>query len=241
MSGSDALGGFLEKWRARWPEWRLAEVFVPPEQRERVVAWFALLQEFDDILNIAGDPLPADAKLGWWGTELRDWAGHRSRHPLGRLLEPVAAPWAQLADALPALVAARECPADGAAALASLSGYAQAVSAVEAVVLGGAPPPPRSLSAQVLATRLAETGLAAVPRIRQPADANAAVARERAQRDWAVELLDSWPMPASGQPARRMWATFARQRLGYVASGRMPQAGRLPLRLLWQAWRAARG
>ena len=107
MSGSDALGGFLEKWRARWPEWRLAEVFVPPEQRQRVVAWFALLQEFEDILNIAGDPLPADAKLGWWATELRDWAGQRSRHPLGRLLEPVPAPWAQLADALPALVAAR--------------------------------------------------------------------------------------------------------------------------------------
>lgn len=74
MAGPTALDSFLDKWRSRWPEWAVAEVFVPVRQRERAVAWFALLQEFDDILNIAGDPLPADAKLGWWGTELRDWA-----------------------------------------------------------------------------------------------------------------------------------------------------------------------
>ena len=71
--------------------------FVAESQRELAVAWFALLQEFDDMLNTSGDPLPADAKLAWWGEELRSWAGHRSRHPLGRLLEPVRAPWAQLA------------------------------------------------------------------------------------------------------------------------------------------------
>ncbi|WP_017917626.1 squalene/phytoene synthase family protein, partial [Xanthomonas sp. SHU 308] len=91
MSSSSALDAFLDKWRRRWPEWAVAEAFVPAPQRARTVAWFALLQEFDDILNIAGDPLPADAKLAWWGEELRSWSGQRSRHPLGRVLEPVAA------------------------------------------------------------------------------------------------------------------------------------------------------
>jgi hypothetical protein len=241
MTTPTALDSFLDKWRSRWPEWQVAEVFVPEADRARALAWFTLLQEFDDILNIAGDPLPADAKLGWWGTELRDWAGHRSRHPLGRLLEPVAAPWSLLADALPALIDARERPADGAAALAVLAGYADAVVAVESTVLGGPPPLPGAVAAQVLATRLAEAGLQAVPQARQPATAEATAAREHAQHEWAGELLAAWPVRAGGAPARRMWAAFARQRLGQFAAGRLPQPARQPLRLLWQAWRAARG
>jgi hypothetical protein len=112
---STALDSFLDKWRSRWPEWSVAAPFVAESQRELAVAWFALLQEFDDMLNTGGDPLPADAKLAWWGEELRSWAGHRSRHPLGRLLEPVRAPWAQLAEALPDLVEARTVALDAAA------------------------------------------------------------------------------------------------------------------------------
>ncbi|MBO9881848.1 squalene/phytoene synthase family protein, partial [Xanthomonas sp. D-109] len=131
MSSSSALDAFLDKWRRRWPEWAVAEAFVPAPQRARTVAWFALLQEFDDILNIAGDPLPADAKLAWWGEELRSWAGQRSRHPLGRVLEPVAAPWTQLAEALPSLPQARAAAADTAHALERLEPFAQAVVAVE--------------------------------------------------------------------------------------------------------------
>lgn len=244
MTTPTALDSFIDKWRNRWPEWPVAEVFVPETERARTLAWFALLQEFDDILNIAGDPLPADAKLGWWGTELRDWAGHRSRHPLGRLLEPVAAPWADLADALPDLVVARMRPPDGAAALAALAAlgrYACAVAAIEAAVLGGSPPHAPALAAQLLATRLAEAGLDAVPQSRQPAGADEAGARERAQRDWAGELLDAWPPRAGGAPARRMWSAFARHRLEQFADGRLPQPGRQPLRILWKAWRAARG
>jgi hypothetical protein len=241
MTTPTALDSFIDKWRSRWPEWPVAEVFVPEAERARTLAWFALLQEFDDILNIAGDPLPADAKLGWWVTELRDWAGHRSRHPLGRLLEPVSAPWADLAEALPDLVVARTRPLDGTAALAALGRYAAAAAAVEAAVLGGGAPHAPALAAQVLATRLAETGLDAVPQSRQPAGTDEAAARERAQRDWAGELLAAWPPRAGGASARRMWSAFARHRLDQFAGGRLPQPGRQPLRTLWQAWRAARG
>ena len=38
MSDHDALQGFLDKWRARWPEWRVAEAFVPTPERERAAA-----------------------------------------------------------------------------------------------------------------------------------------------------------------------------------------------------------
>ena len=65
MTTSTALDSFLDKWRTRWPEWQVAEPFIAESQRTLVVAWFALLQEFDDILNIPGDPMPADAKLAW--------------------------------------------------------------------------------------------------------------------------------------------------------------------------------
>src|SRR5690606_7744686 len=63
MTGSDSLDGFLDKWRERWPEWPLVDRFLAPELHRRTLAWFALLQEFDDMLNTAGDPLPANAKL----------------------------------------------------------------------------------------------------------------------------------------------------------------------------------
>ncbi len=238
MSTPTALDSFLDKWRQRWPEWAVAEVFVPVPQRSRVVAWFALLQEFDDILNIAGDPLPADAKLGWWATELGDWARHRSRHPLGRLLEPLPAPWGPLAAALPALVAARERPVDPAAALAALDQYCEAVAAAEAVVLGGPAPQPRQLAAQVLATRLAEAGPLAVPRSLLGEQADAASAA-RAQCAWADALLDRWPSRTRGAGPRRLWAALARARLRPLASGRRVTVH--PLRTLWTAWRAARG
>ena len=72
-------------------------------------------------LQECGDPLPAGAKLAWWGEELRGWASQRSRHPLGRRLEPVRADWARLADALPTLAEARTVPRDREAGFAALS------------------------------------------------------------------------------------------------------------------------
>ena len=67
----------------------------------------------------------------------------------------------------------------------TLSTYAEALCEVEAAVLGGTRPVPAALAAQVLAMRLAETGLAAVPGMPDPANAKDAGTGERAQRDWA--------------------------------------------------------
>ncbi|MFT4256049.1 MAG: phytoene/squalene synthase family protein [Pseudoxanthomonas sp.] len=151
MTDTTALDNFTEKWRSRWPEWQVAETFVPAAQREAALAWFALLQEFEDIMNIAGDPLPADAKLAWWGEELRDWSRRRSRHPLGRVLEPHAAPWFQLGEKLPLLQQLRKAQGDEALALATE--LAQTLAVVEQVILGGAQPDVLSLRAALLASR----------------------------------------------------------------------------------------
>lgn len=238
MSGSEALDSFVDKWRARWPEWQVAGVFVAEEQRRPALAWFAVLQEFDAILNIDGDPLPADAKLGWWATELRDWARHRSRHPLGRVLEPLDAPWERLADALPDLPAARARPHSLETALAGLAGYARAAAEVEAALFGGPAASERALAAQVLAARLAEAGMAALPETLASAGAGTAAGHEQAQRDWARQLLEAWPRRGGGPVPRRVWAALARERLRQQAVGRLAP-GRTPWRTLWQAWRAA--
>lgn len=235
MTTSSALDSFLDKWRTRWPEWSVAEPFVPEAQRTLVVAWFTLLQEFDDILNTAGDPMPSDAKLAWWGEELRSWSVQRSRHPLGRVLEPVRAPWAQLADTLPDLIEARAVPVDPAQALRSLQAYAGAVAAVEAVMFqtparGDVATP---VLVQTLAQRLQDAGVAGVPRSVLDEDAGNAAQR------WARQLLEGWGTRVPGPRARRAWSSLARARLAAQAAGKPVEA--TPVRTLLRVWWAARG
>ncbi|MDV3468464.1 squalene/phytoene synthase family protein [Stenotrophomonas sp. C3(2023)] len=232
---STALESFLDKWRSRWPEWSVAEPFVAEPQRARTLAWFALLQELDDMLNTSSDPLPADAKLAWWGEELRSWAGQRSRHPLGRLLEPVRAPWAQLADALPDLVEARAPASDPAAAERALLRYAEAVAAVEVVMFDDAPRngAARAVLLQTLAQRLQEAGAASVPRSLLETDA------AHADQRWGQYLLKAWPMRVAGPRPRRIWSVLARSRLAAQVAGKPVEA--TPMRTLLRVWWAARG
>lgn len=235
MSTPSALDSFLDKWRTRWPEWPVAEPFVPESQRHLTVAWFALLQEFDDILNVAGDPLPADAKLAWWGEELRSWAGRRSRHPLGRILEPVRAPWSELAATLPDLVEARAVAADPAGARQALSAYAQAVATVEAAMFDwhGRGDAASAVLVQTLAQRLEDSGIAAIPRSLAATDPAVAA------QDWRRELLANWPARVAGPRPRRIWSALARARQRALAQGRSLKP--TPLRTLWQVWWAGRG
>ena len=238
MSNSTALDSFLDKWRARWPEWQLAETFVPAPRRRLAVAWFALLQEFEDAMNIAGDPLPADAKLSWWGEELRDWSRRRSRHPLGRVLEPSPAPWDALAETLPELIAARAPAAGIEGAFVALHRYGRAVAAVEASLFDvtAGEPAIRAIIAQTLAVRLAEAGPTALI-----GGGNTAEDGEKPAFQVGSALLDQWPLPRQAPRERRIWSALARQRLRrHVAAG-APAAVAPPLRLLLTAWWAARG
>ncbi|WP_454831421.1 phytoene/squalene synthase family protein [Pseudoxanthomonas wuyuanensis] len=238
MSDSTALDSFLDKWRARWPEWQMAETFVPAPRRRLAVAWFALLQEFEDAMNIAGDPLPADAKLGWWGEELRDWSRQRSRHPLGRVLEPCPAPWDALAEALPALAAARAPAEDIGNAFSRLRGYGQAVTAVEASLFGaaGTGQAVQAIAAQTLAARLAEAGPVALV-----GNGNAGDDGDKRVLQVGGALLEQWPLPRQAPRERRIWAALARQRLHRRVAAGAPVAVAPPLRLLLTAWWAARG
>lgn len=232
---STALDSFLDKWRTRWPEWSQVESFIPASQRLQVVAWFSLLQEFDDILNTAGDPLPADAKLAWWGEELRGWSAQRSKHPLGRLLEPVRAPWAELAQTLPDLIDARATAADPQRARQLLAAYAGAVSAVERTMFNwaGRGDAAAAVLTQTLAQRLHDCGADAVPQSLKVADATLS------SQQWAGELLSQWPARVAGPRPRRVYASLAKARLQARLRGGPYQPS--PAGVLWRSWWAARG
>ena len=103
----DGASSFVEKWRARWPEWEFGMVFVPAAQRPLGEAWLSLLNELYEAAWGGGDPTPGLAKLAWWQEELGGWSKGARRHPLGALLQPRPAPWLQLGRALPDLRALR--------------------------------------------------------------------------------------------------------------------------------------
>ena len=244
MSGSGPLGGpdaeavesFVGKWRARWPEWSVASVFVPEQQRRVAEAWASLLQELGDAAWSGTDARPGEIKLAWWQDELEGWGQGRRRHPLGLVLQPRPAAWAALAAALPAFGESRLRPRDPEHAAAQLAGAAQAAAEVEMRLLGDAArADPDQIAAALLAgwqhARLLEQGEAAVPLslLARRGDAPAVP-------DWRAALRRNWPAPPAGAAARRIWSALARQRLHGPEERALP-----PLRTLWIAWRAASG
>lgn len=239
MSDREALASFIDKWRARWPEWRVAEVFVPQAQRGTVLAWFALRQELLDAAWAGADPAPGAAKLAWWSEELQGWSQGRRRHPLGLALQRMSTQWSQLAASLLSLRASRERAADTDQAIAVLQPFADAQSAVAAMLFAGdpSPPPPAIAAIDLVAEQLLMRGDVAVP-LRILARLGEAAPAHTAVRIWAGELLQLWPTRPASTPAT-IHAALLRERLRRHADGKA--AAPLPLwPVLWAAWRAAR-
>lgn len=227
MSDHEALQGFLDKWRARWPEWRVAEAFVPMPERERAAAWLSLRDELGQAAWGGEDPRPGDAKLAWWAEELDGWARGRRRHPLGVLLQKVAAPWDTLAACLPALRASRERPAGLDAALFMLEPYAEALAGVSQHLFESqAPAPARNVVVSLLAERLLLNASGVTP------------LGDLDVRGWARGLLDQWPPPGDGTRPGRVHAAIVRGRLSRFADGKSPTMPAISVALA--AWRAAR-
>lgn len=220
VQDTQALDSFLDKWRTRWPEWRVAEAFIPAAQRDRAVAWAVLLQEFEDAAWEGEQAAPGLAKLAWWQDELAGWAKGARRHPLGSLLQPVAAPWAALGQALNALPATREQPAD--AMRAGLAPLARAIAGCERALAGNPPtdahaPDAQSALACLVGARVLRNG----------------------QGDAADALARQWPAPPVARAAR-LRAGLMRARLLRLVKG----GAQTPLpawRALLVSWQAARG
>ena len=239
MSDAEALAGFIDKWRERWPEWRIAEVFVQQDQRQACVAWFALQQELAEAAWGGRDPLPGEAKLGWWAEELQGWSQGRRRHPLGIVLQRLPAPWLQLATGLPALVASREAAADAEQAAGLLLPLSRAIAAVDESVLGAATESDASAFV-LMAMHLLLRGEAAVP-LQLRARLGGASGNEALAREWAAGLLLAPIATRRGARPVRIRQGVLRERLRRFAAGR-PRLQPLPavvaLRTAWTAARA---
>ena len=220
MSEGATAASFVAKWRARWPEWNVAEAFVDPGQRPVAEAWFALLQEIREAAWSGEDPTPGLAKLAWWHEELEGWAKGVRRHPLGQILQRQPAPWSVLARALNSLPATRPEPAQQAAR--GVHGFAGAVAQCEVALFGrgrdGDAAAGDAHGVLELAERVLLTG-------------------ERSDIAW---LLERWPGLGGAVRARRVHSALLRRRLQTLPDGGQP----VPLpgwRVLLAAWRAARG
>jgi len=243
MSGRPAVGAvtgeataFVDKHRARWPEWEIAAVYLPPAQRAPVAAWLALLQELGDAAWGGEDPTPGQAKLAWWQEELQGWAAGRRRHPLGQVLVRDAIPWAALAAGLPSLAGSRERPADSTGAIATPGPFVVAAAGVEAALLGveAAAASSGDLASAMLSERLLHHRAQAVPlQLQAQFGATAAAA-------WASALLASWPRGTPVARARRLQAMLQRARLRQLASGAATPVPLSRWATLWRGWRAAR-
>lgn len=234
VSEQESIDSFVHKWRARWPEWHVAEVFVPQAQRATALAWASLLQELTDAAWGGSDARPGESKLGWWMEELQGWARGIRRHPLGLVLQKSAAPWPELAASLPALRSSRERPIDAQDAEAQLKPFIAAIAAVETVLFGSATDGPGE-GTDAIATSLLHMRLAQHPGAAAPLQTLAAAGDNAAVATWARQLAGCGSMQGATRP-RRLWAGLALARLRRGEAARPISVARA----LWVSWRAAR-
>jgi hypothetical protein len=235
-----AVDSALEKWRARWPEWPLAEPFVAPLHRERAIAWFALRDELTQAAWSGADPRPGEAKNARWAEELHGWSKGVRRHPLGNVLQREPAPWTALAATLPALLATRERAGSTDEAFRLLEPFAEGVAGVAAALFGGgSPAPARSVVVGLLGERVLAGGDAAAP-LASVAQAGEGAAPLTAARAWATALLERWPPPHEGAIPGRLHAALVRERLGRFAAGAAPDRPLPAWRALLTSWQTAR-
>ena len=67
-----------------------AFLFLPPEQREAITAFYAFCREIDDVVDEVHEVSVAAAKLAWWRAEVRQAYAGQPSHPITQALMPFA-------------------------------------------------------------------------------------------------------------------------------------------------------
>ena len=67
-------------------------LFLPPEKRRAITAFYAFCREVDDVADEASDIGVARTKLAWWRTEVANLGAGHPTHPVTRALLPFVAP-----------------------------------------------------------------------------------------------------------------------------------------------------
>jgi len=65
-----------------------AFLFLPPERRAAITAFYAFCREIDDVVDEVSDPGVAQSKLDWWRGEVRNAFNGQASHPALQALLP---------------------------------------------------------------------------------------------------------------------------------------------------------
>ena len=65
-----------------------AFLFLPPERRAAITAFYAYCREIDDVVDEVSDPGVAQSKLDWWRGEVRNAFAGQASHPALQALLP---------------------------------------------------------------------------------------------------------------------------------------------------------
>ena len=66
-----------------------AFLFLPPQRRAAITAFYAFCREIDDVVDEVTDPGVASAKLAWWHNEVRQSFAGNASHPAMQALMPL--------------------------------------------------------------------------------------------------------------------------------------------------------
>ena len=64
-------------------------LFLPPERRRAITAFYAFCREVDDVVDECTDVAVARTKLAWWRTEVAALYAGQAHHPVAQALAPV--------------------------------------------------------------------------------------------------------------------------------------------------------
>jgi phytoene synthase len=70
-----------------------AFLFLPPDRRAAITAFYAFCREVDDVVDEVQDPAVAARKLAWWRAEAQSAYAGQPSHPVTRALMPHAEPF----------------------------------------------------------------------------------------------------------------------------------------------------
>lgn len=79
-----------QKTAAAGSSFYYAFLFLPPQQRAAITAFYAFCREIDDVVDDITEPEVAAAKLGWWAHEVRQTFTGSPTHPITQALWPFA-------------------------------------------------------------------------------------------------------------------------------------------------------
>ena len=70
-----------------------AFLFLPPERRAAITAFYAFCREVDDVVDEVSDPGVAATKLAWWQKEVQQAFAGQPSHPVMQALAPHTGPF----------------------------------------------------------------------------------------------------------------------------------------------------